>query len=280
MLPPSFVHASLALALVVAPLGASAQPAPPRTGEGPPAATDVARTQFEAGVAEMAQSRWQQAADAFEASMRARATASAALNLGISLKNLGRLLEARVRLQQFMEMASPQQHTQHDGTVQPLLQQIARDLGRVHLLAVTPATAALSVDNRRVQPNEAGEVVVDPGAHTVRAEAAGFVPFEERVELAAGGTRDLRVEMVAAPSVVAPVAAPVERVVVVNRPVPAAPVARPLYQQWWFWTIIGGVVAAGAVTGVVIATRDDVRDPPPTSTNINLSAVTSLGGAP
>ena len=277
MLRPPFVHAGLALALLMVPLGVSAQPAPP-TGEAPPAATDIARTQFEAGVGEMAQSRWQQAAEAFEASMRARATASAALNLGISLKNLGRLLEARVRLQQFMEMASPPQHAQHDGTVQPMLQQIARDLGRVHLLAVTPATAALSVDNRRVQPNEAGEVVVDPGAHTVRAEAPGFVPFEERVELAAGGTRDLRVEMVAAPSVVAPVAAPTERVVVVNRPVPAAPASRPVYQQWWFWTIIGGVAAAGVVTGVVLATRNDVRDPPPNTLGVTVNGVSSWGG--
>jgi tetratricopeptide (TPR) repeat protein len=29
----------------------------------------------------------------------------------------------------------------------------------------------------------------------------------------------------------------------------------PLYQRWWLWAGIGGVVAAGAVTGVVVATR-------------------------
>jgi aspartate/methionine/tyrosine aminotransferase len=234
----------------------------------------VARAQFDIGVAAMAQSQWQQAADAFDASMRARASPSAALNLGISLKNLGRLLEARVRLQQFMELATPQQHTQHDDPVRQMLQEIAHDVARVHFLALTPAAAVVSVDGRRVQPNEAGEVVVDPGARVIRAEAPGYVPFEERVELAPSGTRDLRVEMAAAPTVVAPAAAPVERVVVVNQPVRPAR-ATPIYEQWWFWTIIGGAVIAGAATGVVLATRNTVRDDPPTSTGVTLMGILS-----
>ena len=29
---------------------------------------------------------------------------------------------------------------------------------------------------------------------------------------------------------------------------------RPLYKKWWFWAIVGGVVAAGAVTAAVLAT--------------------------
>jgi hypothetical protein len=277
MLRPSFVHAGLALALFAAPLGVSAQPAPP-TGAPVAASTDVARTQFEAGVAHMAESHWQEAAEAFDASMRARATASSALNLGISLKNLGRLVEARVRLQQFLEMASAEQHREHDTRVQGLLGEIARGVARVHIADLSPATAVVSIDNRRAQLNEAGEAVVDPGAHTVRAEAPGYVPFEERVELAPGGTRDLRVAMAAAPSVVA---APttVERVVVVNQPAPTQPAARPLYRQWWFWTIIGGAVVAGAVAGVAGVTSGQTRALPPTSTNVTINGILSGEGA-
>jgi CheY-like chemotaxis protein len=69
----------------------------------------------------MAASRWQEAADAFAASMQVRATASAALNLGISLKNLGRLVEARVRLQQFQEMASETLRREQGAHAQELL---------------------------------------------------------------------------------------------------------------------------------------------------------------
>jgi tetratricopeptide (TPR) repeat protein len=35
------------------------------------------------------------------------------------------------------------------------------------------------------------------------------------------------------------------------------PQATPVYKRWWFWTIIGGVVAAGVVTGVVVGTQKD-----------------------
>lgn len=280
MLRPSFVHAGLTLALLAAPLGVSAQPAPTPTGEAPvQTARDQARRHFDEGVAAMAQSNWEDAARAFEESMRAQATASAALNLGIALKRVGRLLEARLRFQQYLELPSETLHREHDAEVQTMLGEIARSVARVHFSAFAPAAAVLSVDGRRVQLNDANEVTVDPGSRLVRAEAPGYVPFEERVELAAGGTRDLRVEMVAAPSVVAPVAAPVERVVVVNRPVPAAPVSRPLYQQWWFWTIIGGVAVAGAVTGVVLATRDDVRDPPSGSLGVAVNGISSWGFA-
>ncbi len=34
---------------------------------------------------------------------------------------------------------------------------------------------------------------------------------------------------------------------------PPAPEARPIYKKWWFWTLLGGVVVAGAVaTGVAL----------------------------
>lgn len=221
----------------------------------------------------MAQNRWQEAATAFATSMQIRATASAALNLGISLQHLGRLVEARLRFQQFQEMASDTLRREHGDHVQELLLQIARDLARVRIIELTPTLAAVSIDGRRVQPNEAGEVVVDPGTHLVRAEATGFVPFEERVELSPGSTRELRIVMRLDPSAgVQPTVN--QRLVVVNQ---SAPEARPLHHQWWFWTLLG-VGVAGAVTGVVLAMRSTVRDPPPTSTGVTLMGL-SLGGA-
>ena len=38
-------------------------------------------------------------------------------------------------------------------------------------------------------------------------------------------------------------------------PAPTTATATPLYKRWWLWTIVGGVVAAGAVTGAVLGTR-------------------------
>jgi tetratricopeptide (TPR) repeat protein len=42
--------------------------------------------------------------------------------------------------------------------------------------------------------------------------------------------------------------------------------AAPFYQTWWFWTIVGGVVVAGVVTGVVIATSPSGPQPATTGT--------------
>lgn len=36
---------------------------------------------------------------------------------------------------------------------------------------------------------------------------------------------------------------------------PPQPAPRPIYRRWWFWTLIGGAVAAGAVAGIVVGTQ-------------------------
>ena len=43
-----------------------------------------------------------------------------------------------------------------------------------------------------------------------------------------------------------------------------AQVHKPIYKRWWFWTIVGGVVAAGVVTGVVVGTSSSARAAVPT----------------
>jgi hypothetical protein len=35
------------------------------------------------------------------------------------------------------------------------------------------------------------------------------------------------------------------------------PATRPWYRRWWVWTIVGAVVAGGAVTGIVLGTRPE-----------------------
>lgn len=43
--------------------------------------------------------------------------------------------------------------------------------------------------------------------------------------------------------------------------------AKPVYKKWWFWTIIGGVVAGGVVAGAVAGTRSQA---PPDPTGIEI----------
>lgn len=249
----------------LAPAAAWAQQAPPT----PPAAVpvDEARQLFEQGVRAMQRQEWPAALTAFEGSMRLRRSASVALNLGVVLREMGRFVEARVRLQEFNELATPEQQQTHHDEVTRLTLDLSRRLARVRVLELTPPSAVVTIDGRRAQLNEAGEVSVDPGTRSVRAEAQGYLPFEERIEVAESATREIRVAL--APQ---PAAAPAPTPVVVTNVTPHAPPAavapesHPFYTRWWFWTIVGVAVAGGVTTGVVLATQPAPLAFPETST--------------
>jgi hypothetical protein len=57
-------------------------------------------------------------------------------------------------------------------------------------------------------------------------------------------------------------------------PAPAPPPARkPLYRRWWLWTIVGAVIAQGALVGAIRATpaepfRPTIDEPNPPSTGL------------
>ncbi len=271
------------VALIAAALAPSVAVAQPQPQQPQPAATtpgapvDEARQQFEAGVRAMQAHDWPAALQAFEASDRLRRSAAVALNLGVVLRELHRLVEARVRLQQFNELATPAQHEQHDAEVAQMLTDIARRLARVRVVELSPPAAVVTIDGRRAQLNEANETVVDPGTHAVRAEAPGFVAHEESVEVAESATRELRFTL--APQPAAPVATPHPAVAQPVDPRVAQtptrpPESHPIYTRWWFWTAVGVVAAAGVTTAVVVA-RSASPDLPSPTTGVTLQSALS-----
>ena len=269
---PSVVWAALVVSATTSTAWAQPQPQDPATAPTTASAqptVEQARQHFETGVAAMQRQEWAPEHAAFEESMRLRRSASVALNLGVVLHQLGRLVEARVRLQEFNELATDQLRVTHAAQVNELLTNIARRLARVRFVELSPASAVVSVDGRRAALNETNEAVFDPGAHAVRVEATGHQPFEERVEVAAGATREMRVTLAEAPAGTT-----------VATPHPAQPAARvrtpEFYERWWFWTAIGVVVVAGATVAVVRATA--TADPPPTTTGVVLNGIRFGGG--
>ena len=76
-----------------------------------------------------------------------------------------------------------------------------------------------------------------PGIHFVKVTRVGFASWTSSVTVSPGSRVELPVLM---------------------RPVAAGgggPTPRPIYKRWWFWTVIGAVVAAGATTGIYFAAR-------------------------
>jgi hypothetical protein len=249
----SLAALGFALATLVG-AAATAQPAPGTPAPTPTVAdpnADTARRYFEAGVSAMQRQDWAEAVNGFENSERLRRTASVSLNLGIARHRLGRLIEARAALNDFLQNATPAQHGEHDAEVGRLVAEIGRRVGRIRLTELRPTSSTVTIDGHAAVFNDAREVTVNPGEHRLRAEAEGFVSRDETVRLAEGATQS--VALVLVPVAAVAVAPPSRPEPAVTAPAPA-PESRSILSRWWFWTGVG-VVAAGATVGVVLATR-------------------------
>jgi hypothetical protein len=237
--------------------------------------TTQARTSFELGVAAMQRQAWAEAVAAFESSYRLRRTASVCLNLGVVLLRMGRFSEARVRFQEFNELASPAQHQEHDAEVTQSLATINRNMGRIRIPSIVPPSATVSVDERPAVISDTQELSVDPGEHILRANAQGYRPFEQRVTVPISGVTTLPIVLTLASTTTAlPPVTPQREIVreVVRAPAPT----NHFYNQWWFWTGVA-VLAVGGTVAVVVASQPD-RNFPNTTTGRVFNGLTLTPG--
>ncbi len=200
-----------------------------------------ARAAFEAGVAALTDERYADALSHFERSYQIRRAASVALNLGITLRALGRLVESRARLNEFLELANPAQHERHDREVATFIADISRRVARVRITTVEPSTARLLVDGRRATLDERDEVVVDPGEHRIEAMLSGYETAQETVRLESGGRAEVSLRL------------PVRRAADPRVTVPAP--SGGVLQSPVFWVSVAvGVAAAVAIPMVIVLT--------------------------
>lgn len=257
------VGGALVVCLVTAPRVSFAQQAAPSAQPAPSAVAptafdplgEEARVEFEAGLSALRDERYADALQSFERSYRARRVASVALNLGITLRALGRLVEARLRFQEFLEMANASQHERYDREVTGHLADLARRIVRVRV-TISPDAARLSVDGRRAVQGADGLYALDPGEHRFELEHDGYEPARESHTLTPGGESDLAFTLRRR------VVAPDPRVTVPGAPGETSPAitSRPA-----FWIILGVSIAAVA-TGVTVALVA-TRPVPPDGTN-------------
>ena len=113
--------------------------------------------------------------------------------------------------------------------------------GKLKVSLFGGGTALIYVDDQMVGNTEdKGGLSVAAGSHTVRIVRAGFREWSGRVTVPSGQT--------------------VEKMVALEQManVPAGKgdgSDRSITQKWWFWTIVGGVVVAGATTAILLATQ-------------------------
>jgi len=176
-------------------------------------------------------------------------------NIGVTLEAMGRAIEAAEQFERFLARASTIADSSIVSSARQRLAALRSRLASVSVrCSVRGAMIAVNGGDIGEAPFD-GRVYLRPGTHRVAVRAERYLRFERELFLEAGDHR---------------VVVAVLRSDVAARPPrdPAAATPRrsrgrptPVYKRWWFWTLVGAVVAGGVVGGVVAGTRGDGRVP-------------------
>jgi len=203
-----------------------------------------ARQLFEEGVELYRQEKWQAALDKFKASNHAFPWAGLQYNIGQANLKLGRVVEALAAFERFLAEGAGDAPPDRLKQAKKQIALLRARVGRVQIDA--PAGTKVKIDG--VEKGEAplDSLVVVAGLHKITFDIPGRGSLE-------------KIAMVRA------------RETVTVEPPPPPPPPPPFYRRWPFWGAVGGVLAAGLVTGGLLATRDeeipggdyqeDLRDP-------------------
>lgn len=135
------------------------------------------------------------------------------------------------------------------------LKGLLSDIERRRAASKEPGVLVLSGSNARsAQVRVDGKLVgqiplstrLPPGSYFVQVSLPGFSPWSSALTIAPGSRLELPVVLEPLPSSA-------------KRPPPRP---TPVYKRWWFWTIIGAAVSAGAGVGIYFGTRETVTPMP------------------
>lgn len=190
------------------------------SAEGDPAAGKVdAKALVQSGVKLLKQKDYLGALAVFRDAYQRFPSVKLLLNIGTTLKLLGRNAEAANAYQRYLD--DPEADPARVSEVGDVLATLDRVLGRVSLTAgaaASPAGAApagapggaasdnaspaveVSVNSGEWAPLAQAKLVrVDPGAYVVAARAEGYAPVEQRGQIGAGESAELRLELALLP---------------------------------------------------------------------------------
>jgi len=203
------------------------------------------------------------ALDKFHAAYAAYSSPKIWFNIGQANRDLGRPVEALDAFQKFLDGA-PDAAPEDKADAQASVAELQKRLGQLTIVCET-AGAEINIDGRVLGPAPLAKPIwATPGWHQVTALQKGAAPAVEGVEVKAGTSTTvvLRPAQLGAPPLAvgaqtANLALPATAGGQVSdglatEPPAAAASGRPFYKTWWFWTAVGGAVAAGTVTAFVL----------------------------
>jgi|GEM_PF-2532469 len=241
----------LALAFVTTGLLA----APPRIASASPTGTTVAadakaaaKARFERAVRLFEDGNYEAALVEFRTSIGDYPTRTAAVNITICFRKLGRYDEEKDALDE-LERSFPTTKRSELESLARARAEVADRLGTVAFSNLPPGTQ-ITIDGReRGETPLAAPIAVSAGIRTVRATKRGYRPFERRVDVPARKDIVLSAgleEEPSAPAVVAPAPAPPKALERTRAPV------------WPGIALAAGGVVAGGVGVFVLSSRESV----------------------
>lgn len=238
-----------------------AAPAPSATGSASATTTRRAKAKFEEGLALSDEGKWAEALEAFKASDELAASATVRFNIAVTLRALGRYVEARDVGRSILDDDAEKVRPIKPGLkadVQKLVNEVAAKVALV-VLEVTPKDATLQVDDAAPTLDSQGRLETDPGRHVFILTAPGYETTTVTKEILPG---EQELVLVAPPL-------PKAKPAVGPRAGGSLEEETPWYEGGVFWGITVSVVVAGAAAAIlaVVLQPDEVEPAsPPTST--------------
>mgnify|MGYP001298737643 CR=1 FL=1 len=240
----------------------AAAPAPPeRAAEEAPRegaeATDPkeeARKLFRLGIADFDGGYYNRAIDKFKAALKLYPSPKIHTRIALAYKWLGNNLKALEHYELFLKefTAKPDNEADQQLREQVEKREIARLLrmvAQVKIVMEAPPGAEIRINGRPVGAAPMNQVFrLDPGPVAISAAHKGYYEFKKDLDVKGGKTFDVQVLLVKIKPKV------IQKVITIR--------ATPIYKRWWFWTVVGAVVAGGtAGLSAYLSTREIARDP-------------------
>lgn len=176
--------------VLLAPLAALAQPANAPKGD--------AQSLMESGVKLLQTKDYLGALAIFKTAYERFQSAKILLNIGTTLKLLGRDADAANAYQRFLDAKDTD--SKRRAEIEKLIAGIDQSVGRIDLVA-TPADAQIEIDDDDwLHVVHAASWRVSPGHHTIQVTREGFEPVKKQIEISAGETASISLHLVAVPA--------------------------------------------------------------------------------
>lgn len=236
----------------------------PQRGAAETAVEATPRQMFLQGVELFGGEQYDAALELFERSYAANPVNLVLYNMAMCQRALFRYVESIDSFQRYLALGGDTIPAERQEEVQELIEEMSVQLGILHLV-VEPEGASVLVDGRAVGAEHLSRLRLRSGLHDVVVRAPGFRDLQREIRVEPQRVTEVRVQL--APEIEEIETPMPDEPVEVS---PVDPVPEPLdtppeerrgvHRQWWFWTIVGVVVAGGAL-GLGLGLGLDGDDP-------------------